>query len=67
MVHKLLRINTLQSSDPSPPHNGAISIISQIMKEVLLSAAKAELAGLFYNCKEASAIRTTLEEMDQHQ
>jgi hypothetical protein len=56
-------MTTPQSSDPSPPHNGAITIISQIMKEVLSSAAEAELAGLFHNCKEACAIRTTLEEM----
>jgi Reverse transcriptase (RNA-dependent DNA polymerase) len=46
-----------------PPINGAITIISQIMKEVLSSAAEAELAALFYNCKEACSLRTTLEEM----
>jgi hypothetical protein len=46
-----------------PPINVAITIVSQIMKEVLSSAAEAELAALFYNCKEACSLRTTLEEM----
>jgi Reverse transcriptase (RNA-dependent DNA polymerase) len=50
--------------DKKPPEfNGPVHILSQIMREVLSSAAEAEMAALFYNCKEACTIRTTLEEM----
>jgi hypothetical protein len=44
-------------------YNVPVHILSQIMREVLSSAAEAEMAALFYNCKEACTIRTTLEEM----
>jgi hypothetical protein len=49
-------------TDPPPPSNGAISILCQIMREVLSGAAEAELASLFHNGKEACPIRITLEE-----
>ena len=35
-----------------PPFNGAIHIVSYIMKAVLASATEAELGALFYNAKD---------------
>ena len=49
--------------DKMPPLNGPISIICHFMHEVLSSAAEVELGALFYNCKEACPIHTTLEEL----
>jgi hypothetical protein len=54
-------------NDPPPPSNSAISILCQIMREVLSSAAKAELASLFHNGKEACPIRIILEELGHPQ
>ena len=51
------------SMDPPPPANGAILTPCSIMREVVSSAAEAELGGLFYNGKEACPIRITLEEL----
>ena len=39
---------------PIPPLNGSLYIYCQILKEVLSSAAKAELAALFHNGKEVT-------------
>lgn len=50
-------------SDEAPPMNGAVNVISSILKEIVASAAEAELAALFYNAKEVVSIRNTLEEM----
>jgi hypothetical protein len=44
-------------------HNGAILATTTIMKSVLSSAAEAEIGALFENCKKATILRTTLEEM----
>jgi hypothetical protein len=49
--------------DPSPPFNGPVNIFCQVLKEVVSSAAEAELAGLFHNGKEACPLRIALEEM----
>ena len=46
-----------------PPTNGAILTPCMILKEVVSSAAEAELAGAFHNGKEACPIRITLEEL----
>ena len=54
-------------NDPLPPANGAINVLCQIMREVLSSAAEAELAALFHNSKKACPIRTTLEELGHPQ
>jgi hypothetical protein len=54
-------------NDPPPPHNGAINIPCQIMREVLSSAAEAELAATYYNGKEACPIRVCLEELGHPQ
>jgi hypothetical protein len=43
--------------------NGAILATTSIMKSVLSSAAEAEIGALFENCKKATILRTTLEEM----
>jgi hypothetical protein len=54
-------------TNPPPPSNGAISILCQIMREVLSSATEAELASLFHNGKEACPIRIILEELGHPQ
>ena len=50
-----------------PPLNGAILTDSHVMRNVLASAAEAELGALFDNCKEAIPIRTMLEEIGHPQ
>ncbi len=44
-------------------NNGAILTLSTIIKHIMLSASKAELAALYYGCKLAALLRTTLEEL----
>jgi len=54
------------STDPdSPPPNlnGAVLVIANILKNVVSSAAEAEIAGCFTNAQEGCGIRTALEEM----
>ena len=46
--------------DPMPPMNGAILVVSNILKHVMYSAAKSELSGLLFNGKEDTTIRATL-------
>jgi hypothetical protein len=41
--------------------NGAILIISKILKNVMSSAAEAEIGAVFINAKEGAVLRTTLE------
>jgi hypothetical protein len=48
-------------------HNGAVLVLSAIIKHVMTSASKTELAALFYGCTEAISLRTTLEEMGHPQ
>jgi hypothetical protein len=43
--------------------NGIILATTHIMKPVLSSAAEAEIGALFENCKKATILRTTLDEM----
>ena len=50
-----------------PQHNGPILVPCHIMREVLSSAAEAELGALFHNCKEACAIRILLKELGHAQ
>jgi hypothetical protein len=47
----------------SPKLNGAIHVESRIMRNVMASAAEAEIGGLFINGQEASYIRNILREM----
>ncbi len=50
-----------------PPFNGAILVVSSILKAVMSSATEAETGGLFYNCKEATVLRQTLIDMGHPQ
>ena len=59
--------NNLDPNAPLPPNNGAINVFCQIMREVLSSAAEAELGALYHNGKEACPIRITLEELGHPQ
>jgi hypothetical protein len=51
----------------APPLNGPVNVVCKILKEVLSSAAEAELAGLYLNGKEAVPERITLEEIGHKQ
>ena len=46
-----------------PPFNGAILVVSTILKVVMSLTTKAKSRGLFYNCKEATILCQTLLEM----
>ncbi len=48
-------------------HNGAVLVLSTIIKHVMASASETEIASLFYGCKEAIPLRMTLEEMGHPQ
>jgi hypothetical protein len=48
-------------------NNGAILTLSTIIKHIMLSASKAELAALYYGCKLAASLWTTLEELGHFQ
>jgi hypothetical protein len=43
--------------------NGAIWIISKVLKNLMSSAAEAEIGAVFINAKEGAVLRTTLEEL----
>jgi hypothetical protein len=47
--------------------NGAILIISKVLKHVMSSAAEAEIGAVFINSKEGAVLRTTLEELGHPQ
>ena len=47
--------------------NGAVAIEVSALKNVVSSAAEAELGGVFYNATRACAMRTTLTEMGHEQ
>jgi hypothetical protein len=48
-------------------NNGAILTLSTIIKHVVLSASEVELAALYYSCKLAAPLQTTLEELGHFQ
>ena len=48
-------------------HNGAIDILSAIIKHVMSSASEAETGALYYGCKRALPYKVTLEEMGHRQ
>ena len=48
-------------------NNGAVLTLSSIKKYVMLSASEAELAALYYGCKQAIPICIALEEMGHKQ
>ena len=43
-------------------HNGAVLVVASILKNVMASAAEAELGVLFINSKEREVLRISLEE-----
>jgi hypothetical protein len=47
--------------------NGAILIISTVLKHVMSSAAEAEIGEVFINAKEEAVLGTTLEELGHPQ
>jgi hypothetical protein len=47
--------------------NGAILIISKVLKHIMSSAAEAEIGAVFINAKEGVVLRTTLEELGHKQ
>ena len=57
----------LSNNDPFPPNNGAILNIAQIIKNVMSSAAEAELAALYINAREAIYIRLILNQLGHPQ
>jgi hypothetical protein len=50
-----------------PPLNGAIHVISQIMTNVMASAAEAEIGDLFINEQAACSLQTTLNKLGHPQ
>ena len=48
-------------------NNGAVDVLSTIIKHVMSSASEAESGALYYGCKRAMPYRTTLEEMGHPQ
>jgi hypothetical protein len=50
-----------------PPPNGPLHAVCASMKNVMASAAEAEMGGLFTNGQEAVILRTTLEELGHRQ
>jgi hypothetical protein len=47
--------------------NGAILIVSKVLKHVMSSAAEAEIGSVFINAKEGAVLRTTLDELGHKQ
>jgi hypothetical protein len=47
--------------------NGAILIVSKVLKLVMSSAAEADTGEVFINAKERAVLRTTLEELEHKQ
>ena len=71
--HFFLSSRPLHPSRPPGPHekqppiNGPIHIVSSTMKNVLSSAAEAELGALFHNAKDAEPLRATLHDLGHPQ
>jgi hypothetical protein len=53
--------------NPKQIINGAVYALAKLIKTVMSSATKAEVAGLFMNAKELLPIRTTLDELGHSQ
>ena len=51
----------------SPTLNGIFFVVYKILRNIMSSAAEAELGALFLNCQEAVPTRITLEEMGHPQ
>jgi hypothetical protein len=57
----------LTNHDDKEFNNGTILTLSSIIKHLMSSASKAELSALYYSCKLAIPIHTTLKEMGHPQ
>ena len=57
----------MSDNSSNPPNNGAVLTIAQIIKNVMSSAAEAELGALFINCREDIPARHALLEMGHPQ
>ena len=57
----------MSDNSPTPPNNGAVLTVAQIIKAVMSSAAEAELGALYINCREAIPARHALEAMGHKQ
>ena len=57
----------LSNNTDIPPNNGAVLNIAHIIKHVMSSATKAELAALYISAHEAVYIRIILDEMGHKQ
>ena len=57
----------LSSNTTVPPNNGTVLIIAHIIKNVISSATKTELAGLYIMAREAVYIRLILKELGHKQ
>jgi len=55
------------ATDPAPPGNGPIHVLCQTMRQVIFSAAEAELGALFLNAQNICPICTALEELGHRQ
>ena len=53
----------MANNDDDDLQNGTVLVLSTIIKHVMALASEAELAALFYNCREAIPLRITLKEM----
>ena len=58
-----LTSSVLDPNAPAPPRNGALLVLSNILKNVVSSAAEAEIAATFFNGQEGCPIIATLAEM----
>ncbi len=56
-----------RARSPNPTPNGPIFNLAKILRNVMSSAAEAEVGALFLNAKEATVLRTTLTEMGHQQ
>ena len=57
----------MSENDEFPTNNGAVHNLAQIIKNVMSSAAEAELGAMFLNAKTAVHLRQTLEELGHPQ
>lgn len=65
--HFYLSSNLIPEENILGTLNGPVHSVSKIIKNVMSSAAEAEIAATFENCKEAVGIRTTLQELGHPQ
>ena len=53
----------LTKCDETDFHNGAVLVLSAIIKHIMASVSESKLVALFYGCKETIPLCTSLEEM----